>query len=57
MPVSSDTGKSNPQNHLMARSKSKLTGYMLVAALVGAGAYFHEQIIAQFNKVKEAVTK
>ena len=41
----------------MARSKSKLTGYMLVAALVGAGAYFHEQIIAQFNKVKEAVTK
>lgn len=38
----------------MARSKMK--GYMIVAALVGAGAYFHEQIIAQFNKVKEAVS-
>ena len=41
----------------MARTKSKMTGYLLVAALVGAGAYFNEQIIAQFNKVKEAVTK
>lgn len=30
---------------------------MLVAALVGAGAYFHESITGYFNKVKEAVTK
>lgn len=39
----------------MAR-KSSIKGYAIIAVLIGAGAYFHEQIIAQFNKVKEAVS-
>lgn len=40
---------------IMARRKSSWTGYALVAALVGAGAYFHEQITEYFNKAKGAL--
>jgi hypothetical protein len=39
----------------MARRKTNFMGYALVAALVGAGAYFHEQITEQFNKLKGAI--
>jgi hypothetical protein len=35
----------------MARRKSKGTGYAIMAALVGLGAWFHEPIIEQMHKM------
>jgi hypothetical protein len=39
----------------VARRKSNFKGYALIAGFIGVGVYFHEQITAQFNKVKGAL--